>query len=83
MIIVASDLDFDGIEGALDRLIKDTFVHKIYDSGRSNDIYTSLSILKKFIGKQVAPAEEKKLRGRLVKWFNAEDVIDPHEKVIV
>lgn len=83
MILVASDLEVDGIEEALNRLINDTFVHKIYDSGRSNYIYTSLSILKKFIGKQIAPAEEKKLRRRLTNWFNAEDINDPHEKVIV
>ncbi|MDP8210222.1 MAG: NB-ARC domain-containing protein [Candidatus Stygibacter australis] len=83
MIIVTSKLEENKIDEAIDNLLSDTFIYKIFDDDRDTYTFTMLSILKKFISLQIDEYIEELYRRRMTEWFNAEDVRDPHEKALL
>jgi tetratricopeptide (TPR) repeat protein len=74
-----------GVVDALDDLVTDSLAHRLFDSDRNDYVYELAPLTRSFVLQelQAAPGEEARIRQRLTQWFEAVDIKDAGERVIV
>lgn len=74
----------DDILGTLQRMVQDTIVIKRYDPEISWYRYSLLPLTREFIIRNALPSTvEKSIRDKLTAWYQADDISNPEEKVVV
>jgi tetratricopeptide (TPR) repeat protein len=74
-----------GTQDAIDAMVEDALVHRQFDPDQNDYSYTLIPITRSFVYKEVAKHSglEERIRRRLVNWYEAKDVGDPEERLIV
>lgn len=74
----------DDILGSLQKLVQDTIVIKRYDPEINWYRYSLLPLTREFIIRnELTPAVERSIRDKLTSWYQADDIANPEEKVVV
>ncbi len=70
---------------ALNVLVDDALVHRLFDPGINDYVYTLLPITRAFVYSDVCTHEgiEKKIRRQLGEYFEATDVRDPNQRLVI
>jgi tetratricopeptide (TPR) repeat protein len=66
-------------------LIADGVIQRLFDADRNDYSYTLLPITRAFVRNHLARQRglEDKIRGRLADWYEARDIRDPSERVVI
>jgi len=66
-------------------LVADALVQRLFDPDRNEYCYTMLPLTRAFVYGQVSrePELEKEIRQTLSDWFDAKDVLNPEERIII
>lgn len=74
----------DDILGSLQKLVQDTIVIKRYDPEINWYKYSLLPLTREFIIRKALPQDvERSIRKKLTAWYQADDIVNPEEKVVV
>jgi len=84
-VLAGSGLQMYSLRDALDSLIDDALVQRLFDADRNDYTYTLLPVTRAFVFAQVSkdPTVEQTIRGALSKWYEARDVKDPSERQVI
>lgn len=84
-ILVGSGLRQSSVSDAIDELVRDAIVGRTFDSGRNDYVYSVLPITRHFVYEQVLARSglEQVMRTRLTNWFEAKDVRNKEERLVV
>lgn len=83
-IIKGHDKSDDDILGSLQKLVQDTIVIKRYDPEISWYRYSLLPLTREFIIRNALPQNvERSIRNKLTAWYQADDIANQEEKVVV
>jgi tetratricopeptide (TPR) repeat protein len=85
VVYVGSGVSHLKMQDMLSSLIKDALVQRYFDEDRNDYTYLLLPLTRTFVYKQVKSSAhlEADIRGRLKRYFDAQDVYDPQERVAV
>ena len=84
-IIVGTKLSSFKFQAAADRLVDDALVQRIFDPDQNDYCYTLFPIVRSFVYLQVSktPNLESDIRNTLTNWFEAIDVKDTDERLVI
>lgn len=84
-VLVGAGLPHFKLLDATEELVADALVQRLFDPDRNDYCYTLLPVARAFVYAQVVrqPELEKRTRGNLADWFEAKDVKDPGERLVV
>lgn len=84
-VLVGSSLPHYKIMDAADMLVEDALAQRLFDPGLNDYTYTLLPITRAFVYSEVSqkPALERGIRNRLSDYFEAKDVRDSDERLVV
>ena len=70
---------------ALDDLVTDSLVHRLFDSDRNDYVYALAPLTRSFVLQELRDSQgaERQIRQRLTSWFEASDVRDPDDRIVV
>jgi hypothetical protein len=84
-ILVGASLPHFKVLDATESLLADALIQRLFDPDRNDYCYTLLPITRAFVYAQVTrdPEREEQIRKRLADWFEARDMKDPGERLVV
>lgn len=84
-LIAGTSLPDFQVMDALDDLAADALVHRLFDPDRNDYSFTLLPITRAFVYSEVCKTSdlEERMRKRMSSWFEALDVKDPDERLVV
>lgn len=84
-LLVGANLPNYKLLDAVEQLVEDALVQRLFDADRNDYAYTLLPITRTFVYSQVIkqPNVEESIRRRLSDYFEAKDVKDPNERLVV
>lgn len=84
-IIVGANLASHKIQDVIEELISDSIIHRLFDPDLNDYIYTLLPITRTFVHREVLkhPQLEETMRKRLSDYFEAHDIKDADERVLI
>ncbi len=84
-ILVGTFLTDTKVRDILDDLIADAVVQRVFDVDRNDYCYSLFSLTRAFVYAQVSKEKEleRQIRKRLTDWFEATDIRDEDEQVVV
>jgi len=84
-IVVGSQVPHFRAMDAIEQLVADSLVQRFFDSDNNDYCYQLLPIVRAFVYGEVAkqPVLEERIRGKLTDWFEANDIGDSAERLVV
>jgi len=84
-ILVGANISPHKIQDVIELLINDSIIHRLFDPDLNDYLYSLLPITRTFVHLEVLkqPQLEKTMRRRLSDYFEARDIKDPDEKVLI
>jgi len=84
-LLVGSGIPQLKLLDAIEDLIADAVMQRLFDSERNDYCFTLLPITRAFVRNQMAKQQglEDKIRQRLADYFEARDVSDPKERIVI
>ena len=84
-ILVGANISPHRIQDVVELLINDSIIHRLFDPDLNDYLYSLLPITRTFVHLEVLkqPQLEKTMRRRLSDYFEARDIKDPDEKVLI
>jgi len=84
-VLAGSGLQMYALRDALDDLIDDALVQRLFDSERNDYVYTLLPVTRAFVSVQVSkePKLEQTIRQALSNWYEARDVKGLNERRVI
>lgn len=84
-LLVGAGLPHFRVLDTTEDLIADGVVQRLFDSNRNDYSYTLLPITRAFVLSQIArdPGLEDRIRRRLADWYEARDIADLSERVVI
>lgn len=84
-LLVGAKLPDYKLSDITDGLLADALLQRLWDPDRNDYCYTLLPVTRAFVYAQVTrqPHREREIRKTLSDWFNARDISDPEERVII
>jgi tetratricopeptide (TPR) repeat protein len=84
-LLVGSRQSNDRTLDAIDDLVNDSVIQRFFDADRNDYTYGLLPIARAFVYNEVSqlPDLERRIRSCLERWFEARDIRDPQEQLVV
>lgn len=84
-LVAGAGIQDDRAMDAMDELVDDGLIQRVFDSDRNDYCFTLLPITRAFIRHdlQRRPTVSRDIQGRLTKWFEAGDVRNDDERLVV
>lgn len=84
-LLIGSSLPQTKLVDATEDLIADSVIQRLFDSEQNDYVFMLLPIARSFVRTQLAKESglEEQVRGRLSDYFEARDINDPKERVVV
>jgi tetratricopeptide (TPR) repeat protein len=84
-VLVGANVPHFKVLNATEGLVADALVQRLFDPDRNDYCYTLLPVTRAFVYAQVAkqPGLEERIRRNLADWFEAKDVGDPDERLVI
>ncbi|MGH2594424.1 MAG: RNA-binding domain-containing protein [Actinomycetota bacterium] len=82
-IVAGSEQADHRLLDGIDALVSESLVQRLFDSALNDYVYTLLPMTRAFVYGEVQPDLEDRVRRRLSDWFEARDVKDTGERVLI
>ena len=85
VLVAATAYEGYAVVDALDDLVTDALIQRLFDSDRNDYVYALAPLTRSFVLQELraTAGEEGRIRQRLTQWFEAVDVRDAKERVVV